>query len=591
MKNITFLNRLESGLIFFEKFIKYPDGKLTTELDKSYPIVHDYILFLQGLQIPFYSNLRARLREHDCITRLFEHLLNKQSDIKVFLMPNEAYDFLFSLKTIFGLNFIKFILETYNKIPYNLFSHILRTLSNNGNKKEFVEIIENIDCTELMKALWLLRLVLYGVNKVDDKLLTPLGFASSFYEPSNFFFRNYQNHYNKDYIEASIRTFLDNIYNYDLFEQNSLLSYSSLDLDGELKEKGICEFKKDFGQIIAFHSENFPLNKRDFVSSTFSNEFQIPIYCKHFILSALYSHEKFFHEILDKSYIYKLETINNDFSHSESIFDDITVETYIYKYLMKISITYNVVKEFFDPTYNNFMLRIFDRFPIFKEAITGINSLYNKYFENVFGTGLVDATNKTSKKDNCTHDSDISEPIEEGEMSCFPKVDRRSPFIMGKLNKYENFGNLFNDVLHHLYLYLKADEKQESIDELLKNKKAYIDSDEADFINILGGKLKDGEKVNKNPTINWIGKQNEYYAFVYSYFGGNQNAKKECIYDTEFKNTINPGAAPFTYCFLHNKIHKKLSGMKDRDAKNEQDLKNAWMERFEKICNYVIENR
>ena len=148
-----------------------------------------------------------------------------------------------------------------------------------------------------MKALWLLRFVLYGVIKVDDKLLVPLGLAPSFYAPSNFFFRDYQKYYDNENIEINIKTFLDNIYNYnnyDLFGPNKLFFYYSFDSDGELKEIDICKFKKNIDQMIDFHSEHFPLNKRDFVSSTFSNEFQSTNYCKYFIFNALYSHKNYF---------------------------------------------------------------------------------------------------------------------------------------------------------------------------------------------------------------------------------------------------------------------------------------------------------
>lgn len=120
-----------------------------------------------------------------------------------------------------------------------------------------------------------------------------------------------------------------------------------------------------------------------------------------------------------------------------------------------------------------------------------------------------------------------------------------------------------------------------------KIKKAYIDSDEADFISILGGKLNDGEKVNESPTINWIGSQNAYYAFVYSYFGGDVK-NGDYIFDTVFKDKVNPGKAPFTYCFLWNNTHKKLSGLRERKDKKEYDLKKIWMNRFEKICNHVM---
>lgn len=585
MENDIFFMRLEAGLNFFDKFITYPDGKLTRELNYIYPAVHDYILFLQGLQIPFYSNLRARLREHDCITQMFEHFLDKQSCVKAFLMPDEAYDFLLSIKTIFGSDLIKSILEIYNKIPYKFFSHTLKALNNNENKQDFVEAIENINSTELMKALWLLRFVLYGVIKVDDKLLVPLGLAPSFYAPSNFFFRDYQKYYDNENIEINIKTFLDNIYNYnnyDLFGPNKLLFYYSFDSDGELKEIDICKFKKNIDQMIDFHSEHFPLNKRDFVSSTFSNEFQSTNYCKYFIFNALYSHKKLFYEILDKSYIHKMDLIYDDFYHSEIDFHDITFESYIYKHLMKISMTYNVVKNFLNPKHNGYLLQIFDRFPVFKEAITGVNSLYNKYFENVFGTELVDVTNKTSNKDNYTHNS---EQMENGKTPLL-KDDRRSPFIMNILNKKGNFDKLFREVLHHLYLYLTADEAQESIVGLQKNKKAYIDSDEADFISILGGKLNYGEKVNENPTINWIGYQKAYYAFVYSYFGGDVK-DSDSLYKV-LKNGVDPGKAPFTYCFLCNNIHRKLSELKERDEKEEYILRKRWMDRFEKICNHVM---
>ena len=280
----------------------------------------------------------------------------------------------------------------------------------------------------------------------------------------------------------------------------------------------------------------------------------------------------------------------NDFnSYDESVF-----YKYIILYLHRISFVYNISKRFFTAQQNKELLRIINYSPLFADRIIGDNSLFNK-MQNIYfikSNSIVNNLKASGKNNPLANDKiEPSEPIEEGKMSFFPKGDRRSQFIMGKLNKYEDFDNLFYDVLHHLYRYLKADEKQDSIDELPKNKKAYIDSNEADFINILGGKLKDGEKANEDPKINWIGKQNEFYAFVYSYFGGNKNAKNEYIYDIEFKNTINPGVAPFTHCFRWNDEQKKLSGMKDRDAKNVQDLKNKWMERFEKICNYVIKKR
>lgn len=465
MENCEFLARLEAGLNSFDKFIKYPDGNLPTELSDAYPAAHDYILFLQGIQLPFYYMLSKFVNDSECIRSLFKDLLSRQSLVKNTLTSEEVYDVLFSLKETFGKDFVKNILESYAKFPSNIFSRITRAL-NDDKEQEFIAAIETADFTDFIKSIWLLRLVLFGVGEIKNNKLLKYGKWYDDYT-LNFFFNNSFGICDDSYIESQIKIFLDNVdcNKKELWEYNDAMAYYSIYYKEDIN--GVCKFNS------AVLNEQdlcarYKFDKSDFVYSDDSIDIYCEKYFRDFLAVALSSHKQLLISKIGENEVMKIESLCNDSDFPSNLLMSF-VDDYLRIYVSKISVTYNIIKHFINPKHNGCLLQIFARFPVLKEAITGVNSLYNKYFENVFGTRLVNVTNKTSNKDNCAHNS---AQLKNGEIPQLPKGDRRSPFIMGILNKKDNFDKLFRDVLHHLYLYLTADEAQENIASLQKNKKS-----------------------------------------------------------------------------------------------------------------------
>ena len=65
---------LDKGILLLDAFVKYPDSKLPQNLDEIYKFFFDYVLFVEGLQYPYFYYLNRILSNPETIGKLLKYI-------------------------------------------------------------------------------------------------------------------------------------------------------------------------------------------------------------------------------------------------------------------------------------------------------------------------------------------------------------------------------------------------------------------------------------------------------------------------------------------------------------------------------------
>ena len=163
----------------------------------------------------------------------------------------------------------------------------------------------------------------------------------------------------------------------------------------------------------------------------------------------------------------------------------------------------------------------------------------------------------------------------------------KSNMVRGLLHKnnVEDFEANYRKFLKYLYFYASGDDGQVN---KIKNHVQYIDSNENDFIHIMGGKLDAGEEISKNPCINFSNGQKVCAAILYVYFFGVYEKGKSAVNFNKKNATTNPGKKNFReYIRYDGKEIKKLSDYKHGDTIGNEDIYIKWINVMKEICNHA----
>lgn len=116
----------------------------------------DYVAFLEGLQRPFFTIVGKILSDRYC--DLFKSLESNQERYKQ-LTAKEV----FLLFKWLGINIFKEILDIYNKFPSNFYSQLVKSFKKD-DLSSFERTLDQCDCIDFIKTLWMLRFILFGID-------------------------------------------------------------------------------------------------------------------------------------------------------------------------------------------------------------------------------------------------------------------------------------------------------------------------------------------------------------------------------------------------------------------------------------------
>lgn len=220
---------LDKGFLLLDTFVKYPDSKLPQDLDEIYKNFLDYVLFVEGLQFPYFYYLNRILSDSETIGKLLKYIRQYQTDKR--LNTKEAYKLLIHINKDFNGNeeydMVRGIFDAFN-LPDKVYSPATIALCNN-DMESFVKAFENEDCTELMKALWILKFLLYGsvslaIGDEHEKLYNDIWFNDHAYDAFFYYGYGVKGKIKDDVIKDMIKLFISKKYRYDFSPYNAPVS-------------------------------------------------------------------------------------------------------------------------------------------------------------------------------------------------------------------------------------------------------------------------------------------------------------------------------------------------------------------------------
>lgn len=214
-------SNLDKGFLLLNAFVKYQNSELSEGLDETYENLLDYVLFVEGLQYPFFYCLNRVLSNSETIGKLCTYIINLQCKYDKRLNAKEAYQLLLHINNDFygseDNDLARSILDAFN-LPGKVYSPATVALSNK-NIDSFIEAFGNEDCTEMMKSLWILKFMLYGTASLeeDEKLYNSVWFNNQTYDI--FFLSDYDvvgNTKDKDTIINMMKMFVSTNYSAEI---------------------------------------------------------------------------------------------------------------------------------------------------------------------------------------------------------------------------------------------------------------------------------------------------------------------------------------------------------------------------------------
>ena len=552
---------LDKGFLLLDTFVKYPDSKLPQDLDEIYKNFLDYVLFVEGLQFPYFYYLNRILSDSETIGKLLKYIRQYQTDKR--LNTKEAYKLLIHINKDFNGNeeydMVRGIFDAFN-LPDKVYSPATIALCNN-DMESFVKAFENEDCTELMKALWILKFLLYGsvslaIGDEHEKLYNDIWFNDHAYDAFFYYGYGVKGKIKDDVIKDMIKLFISKKYRYDFSPYNAPVSnfVKRYKLNDQSWLNKLNE--TNYNETIDRSIKDVDVFKEDSLETECQN---IGI---SFLLNSLNYHKGALKNDFDKPFFDTLQFECKEMPAPDSI--QISFADYIESCLARISFSYNVVKNII-PNGNSILTKIIDRFPDFNKRIVGSNSFFDVYFTHLFPIPIKENKNdviKQNKKPNSK-----AHLVENFQLDRFPKECK------GITKWYQGEDDeTYASALHYLYLFLtgqiafkeselKSDEVR-SIKLDIEIETEFINTErcsEEDFIYILHGKI-DKKKVSANPIIEWkedkkIGTKIMMGAFFYVCCGAE-------IGKDELGN-LKPNPGEYSNCYSFNGEFVKLSELKN----------------------------
>lgn len=500
-KQITYWQYIDSGIGLLKKFITYPETEIPDCLADVFPPFLEYVSFIEGIQRPFACNLKNCVSER--IVELFEYLSKKEVTPYNSLTLYETFYFLRKIKS-----HSKKIFNIYGRLSTYASSKALYALETN-DITTFTKAFDKEYCEDLMKTLWLLRFVLYGI--VSDENITN-DFADKHWVNDYDLFAPFFDWTNDEekFIIENLRTFVCDRFIKSIIDFR-LVTYEVTD-----NEQGrFTHYDMSLVNAINDYINN-DVNPQTKIQKVLSSSNAIINECREnseaVLFNAIYSHksklvgftEEFF-EALEKEW--------NDGNYGFIDINKSVVLQYIVLYLTKISFVYNLIEDFIYPKDREVLLNIIKRSNNYEKKIIGADCIFN-IFSHKARNRFLDVTPQSI---------DASMPIL-GE----------SNFIKNKCISYDKDGAdvLYELTIHYLYLFLSGGEvhtiNKENLEEFKDEKglnnlairypNKFIDCSENVFKCIMGVKTN----INGNDALimNWIdGKKQDMAAFLLVYCG------------------------------------------------------------------------
>lgn len=528
-KQITYWQYIDSGIGLLKKFIAYPETEIPNCLADVIPPFLEHVSFIEGIQRPFACNLKNCVSER--IVELFEYLSQKEATLNNSLTLHETFYFLRKIKS-----YSKRIFNIYGRLSTYASSIAIYALKTN-DIDAFTRAFDKEDCEDLMKTLWLLRFVLYGI--VSDEYVTN-DFADMHWFNDYDLFTPFFNCVvdEKKFVIENIKTFVCNrciksiidfhIVKYEVTDnEQGRFTHSDMSLVNAINDY--------------FNNDVNPQTKIQKVLS--SNNAIINECCENseaVLFNAIYSHksklvgftEEFF-EALEKEW--------NDGNYGFIDIDKSVFLQYIVLYLTKISFVYNLIEDFIYPKDREVLLNIIKRSNNYEKKIIGEDSIFNMIWHQTRHK-LIDASPQVKNKS----------------MSTLGK----STYIRRLCNShYKNLSDsdfVYELTIHYLYKFLSGEEirtiKIEELEKFKEEKKIknlkinypqkLIECNENTFKYIMGVNINVND-IDGEIMMNWVyGKQQDMAAFLLVYCGitvtDNMNAlatrnETNCCY--KYKNS------------------------------------------------------
>lgn len=143
------INRLRNALDVSKSGMDVKQGELFNSFC-------DYVAFLEGLQRPFFTIVRQIISDRYC--DLFKNIESNQERYKQ-LTAEEV----FMLFKWLGICIFREILDIYNKFPSNVYSQLVKSFKED-DLSSFEKTLDQCDCTDFTKTLWMLRFILFGID-------------------------------------------------------------------------------------------------------------------------------------------------------------------------------------------------------------------------------------------------------------------------------------------------------------------------------------------------------------------------------------------------------------------------------------------
>lgn len=528
-KQITYWQYIDSGIGLLKKFITYPETEIPDCLADVIPPFLEYVSFIEGIQRPFACNLKNCVSER--IAELFEYLSQKEATLNNNLTLHETFYFLRKIKS-----HSKKIFNIYGRLSTYASSNAIYALETN-DIDAFTRVFDKEDCEDLMKTLWLLRFVLYGIVS-DENIIND--FADKHWFDDYDLFKPFFNWTNdeKKFIIENIKTFVC-----DKFIK-SIIDFHIVKYEVTDNEQGRFTHS-DMSLVNAINDYiNNDVNPKTIIQKVLSSNDAIINECyensKAVLFNAIYSHksklvgftEDFF-EALEKEW--------NDGNYGFIDIDKSVFLQYIVLYLTKISFVYNLIEDFIYPKDREVLLNIIKRSNNYEKKIIGEDSIFNMIWHQTRHK-LIDASPQVKNKS----------------MSTLGK----STYIRRLCNShYKNLSDsdfVYELTIHYLYKFLSGEEirtiKIEELEKFKEEKKIknlkinypqkHIECNENTFKNIMGVNINVND-IDGEIMMNWVyGKQQDMAAFLLVYCGitvtDNMNAlatrnETNCCY--KYKNS------------------------------------------------------
>ena len=355
--NIVSLSQLDKCVHLLDDIIKYQDSELPVSLKQLYPDFCNYVLFLEGLQYPFFYKFRLVIGKN--IVILFSHLSKKTKEFKYRLTSDEAFNFLCALCKDFGFDNVREIFDTI-KLPSSIYSLAINALEK-CEKDVFCNTLNSVDCTDFMITLWRFRFVIYGVTSISKDWEGNLNYYNMWFHDTTYGFifnKDIKEPYDNNYIESKINDFI-----YGKSQRNDFTSYiiSNICIDEkdyyakfnvELWKKMFEDKFKDNNKLRKFVYDNSKVTNNSIES--ICHELGVS-----FFVSALYSHKDILSSRLGNNFLKELEILKAKYPIHDV---GLMFTYYVVLYLGKISIIYSLIKDVISFDENESLSKILNRF-------------------------------------------------------------------------------------------------------------------------------------------------------------------------------------------------------------------------------------